>query len=253
MKGSIKGSVAGGLEEEKQRQHEFDVPDNISQKKDLLQRKVMAPSKSMLRAKPFTIEEKLQLQGNEEKQREISPPKRHETSTSADTIEVLEKRLRSTKEWDMVYDLCQSQDFESVPEEVNRDFALSFLHQTRELEEHPSSYLRAFTRSVSALTIRKIPAHLMRTFVPFVKNFRPISEVHQLADLITLFEFTKALGSCWDWLSLAEDKASIIIAVPAHCNQDVSGELAVAFAAEHELHSSSFFAAFDNMMRLPGY
>lgn len=93
----------------------------------------------------------------------------------------------------------------------------------------------------------------MKAFIPFVKSFKPNSAEHKLADLIALFEFTKALGSCWDWLSLVEDKASIIIAVPAHCNQDISGDLAVAFAAEHELHSSSFFAAFDNMMRLPGY
>jgi hypothetical protein len=78
--------------------------------------------------------------------------------------------------------------------------------------------LQAFTKAISALTIRKLPIHLMQTFIPFVKNFKPNIEEHKLADLITLFEFTKALGSCWDWLSLAEDKASIIIAVPAHCN-----------------------------------
>jgi hypothetical protein len=55
---------------------------------------------------------------------------------------------------------------------------------------------------VSALTIRKFPAHLLEAFKPFLQKFRA-TEDDKVADLIVLFEFTKALGSCWEWLSFA--------------------------------------------------
>jgi hypothetical protein len=63
--------------------------------------------------------------------------------------------------------------------------------------------------------------------------------------LITLFEFTKAVGDKWEWLSYCEDKAAIIITTPADCLLPESGPLAAAFANEFELYSSSFFATFD--------
>ena len=67
-----------------------------------------------------------------------------------------------------------------------------------------------------------------------------------------LFEFTKALGSAWEWLSYASDKASIIIKDASTCQYPESGPLATAFAEQYELYSASFFAAFDETMRLAG-
>ena len=69
------------------------------------------------------------------------------------------------------------------------------------MEHHPC-FLSAFVKVVSALTIRKIPSHLLEAFKPFLAKFRA-TEVDKTADLIVLFEFTKALGCCWDWLSFA--------------------------------------------------
>jgi hypothetical protein len=186
-----------------------------------------------------------------EQQRKESPQRHLESSTSADTIELLEKRLRSTDEWEMVYDLCHSEDFTSLPPAINQKFALSFLAQTAVMEEHHHSFLSAFVKVVSALTIRKIPAHLLEAFKPFLTKFRP-TEDDKIADLIVLFEFTKALGCCWDWLSFASEKAVIIMSDPINCALQESGPLTETFASQYELYSSSFFAAYDNMMRLPG-
>jgi hypothetical protein len=128
----------------------------------------------------------------------------------------LEKRLRSTKEWEMVYDLCHGEDFNSLPPAINEKFALSFLVQTATIEDHHPSFLSAFVKVVSALTIRKIPAHILEAFKPFLKKFRA-SEDDRIADLIVLFEFTKAVGNCWDWLSFASEKAVIIMSDLVNC------------------------------------
>ena len=106
-------------------------------------------------------------------------------------------------------------------------------------------------KAVSTLTIPRVPSNLLQLFAPFVKKFRP-SEDDKMADLMVLFEFTKALGDCWEWLSYATDKASIIIKDASTCHEGYGTALAIAFATEHELYSSSFFAAFDDIMRLPG-
>jgi len=54
-------------------------------------------------------------------------PQKLESSTSADTIEVLEKKLKETKEWRQVKSICQGKDFDDVPEMMTRNFALCFL------------------------------------------------------------------------------------------------------------------------------
>lgn len=105
----------------------------------------------------------------------------------------------------------------------------------------------AFARVVNALQIRKIPAHIFIAFKPFLEKFKPCEE-HELSDLITLFEFTKAVGDNWEWLSYCIDKEAIIISNPADCILSESGPLAAAFAAEFELYSSSFFSTFDQLM-----
>ena len=102
----------------------------------------------------------------------------------------------------MVYDLCHGEDFNSIPPTLNEKFALSFLVQTAGMEDHHPSFLSAFVKVVSTLNIRRIPAHLLGAFQPFLKKFRATND-DKLADLITLFEFTKTLGSCWEWISFA--------------------------------------------------
>ena len=124
--------------------------------------------------------------------------------------------MRSTREWEIVYDLCHGEDFNSLPPVINEQFALSFLVQTAILEEHHSSFLHAFVKVVSALTIRKIPVHILEAFKTFLKKFRPTHD-DKISDLIVLFEFTKALGSCWEWLSFAQEKTVIIMSDPINC------------------------------------
>lgn len=137
-----------------------------------------------------------------------------QSSTSADTFEILEKRLRSTDEWSQVQKLCSSDDF-VLPHEINYNFALSFLAQTSQLNEYPLSYLAAFVKVISVISIRKLPPHVLTDFIPFLKQFRSHEE-HNLADLICLFEFTKAVGIEWQWLSYCPDRA-VIITLPEHC------------------------------------
>lgn len=63
-----------------------------------------------------------------------------------------------------------------------------------------------------------------------------------------MFEFTKAVGEEWEWLSYCEDRAAIIITTPANFLLAESGPLAAAFANEFDLYSSSFFATFEQLM-----
>ena len=69
--------------------------------------------------------------------------------------------------------------------------------------------------------------------------------------LVILFEFTKLVGSCWDWLASAPMKEAII--TPAQIfNAEEADSLAVAFANESELYSSSFFATYEEVMSTKG-
>lgn len=86
-----------------------------------------------------------------------------------------------------------------------------------------------------------------------MRNFKPQPEpYHKLADLVVLFDLTKAIGREWSWISYYEDKASLIVSSPSDCIEQCSGPIAAAFAAEYELYSSSYFAAFDELMKNNG-
>ena len=42
-------------------------------------------------------------------------------------ITIADQRLKSTNEWNMMKKVCQSGDFADVPDEINMDYALSFI------------------------------------------------------------------------------------------------------------------------------
>jgi len=53
------------------------------------------------------------------------------TTISASTAEdILDIKLKSTREWEAVQQLCQSEDFSDMPKDINKNYALSFLAQT---------------------------------------------------------------------------------------------------------------------------
>lgn len=49
------------------------------------------------------------------------------SSTSVESLEMVEQRLRSTQEWDMVADLVHGKDFDSLPSAISKNFAMCFL------------------------------------------------------------------------------------------------------------------------------
>ena len=57
---------------------------------------------------------------------------------------MVEQRLRSTREWDIVADLVHGKDFASLPPTISMNFAMCFLIQTTALEEYTVDYLQAF-------------------------------------------------------------------------------------------------------------
>jgi len=116
---------------------------------------------------------------------------------SGETVDKLDERLKSTKEWHQVLMLCEGQDFGDAPETLNKNFALSFLLQTASLTSYSDNFLHVFVKAIQMIGIMKLPQP--QAFVPFLNAFKP-NENHKLADLIVLFEFTKAVGSSWEWL-----------------------------------------------------
>jgi len=53
-------------------------------------------------------------------------PNKSQGSSSTD-VTIADQRLKSTIEWNMVKKVCQSGYFDDVPDEINMDYALSFI------------------------------------------------------------------------------------------------------------------------------
>jgi hypothetical protein len=94
--------------------------------------------------------------------------------------------------------------------------------------------------------MRRLSPLVLNSFKTFLQEFIP-QEEHNVADLIILFEFTKALGSCWDWFSKTPYRA-VILTVPEHCTQEVSGTITTIFSNEFDLYSSGLFSTYDRMI-----
>ena len=73
-------------------------------------------------------------------------PKSQGSATTDVTI--ADQRLKSTIEWNMLKKVCQSGDFDDVPDEINTDYALSFIAQTATLASYPDSFLPTFVRVI---------------------------------------------------------------------------------------------------------
>lgn len=122
---------------------------------------------------------------------------------------------------------------------------MCFLVQTTALNEYPANFLHAFARCVSTLGIRRLSPLLLNSFKTFLQDFIP-QEEHNVDDLIVLFEFTKVLGSCWNWFSKTPHR-TVILTVPKHCTQEVSGTITTIFSNEFDLYSPGLFATYDNL------
>lgn len=129
---------------------------------------------------------------------------------------------------------------------MNKHYALSFLTLTSSLQEYPESFLAAFVKVITAIGLKKLPPHLLAEFIPFLKQFRP-TQVHTVADLSTLYEFTKMVGSEWEWLSYSNDRVTIIADASTLILPE-SGAIVSDFANEHQLYSSCFFKTFEHLM-----
>jgi len=92
-------------------------------------------------------------------------------------------------------------DFD-LPKEINKNYCICFLIQTSKLIGPHASFIPALNKIINFLGVKKIPPHLLKTFIPFLKQFKPSNE-HSIDDLANLFEFTKTVGSCFEWLSWA--------------------------------------------------
>ena len=79
-----------------------------------------------------------------------------------------------------------------------------------------------------------------------MERFRPTKN-HCANDLTILFEFTKVVGNCWEWLSYSDNR-SIIIANAQTLLIQESAPLTDAFAEESKLYSASFFKTYERIM-----
>lgn len=85
------------------------------------------------------------------------PTKCDTTVSSTVTGELLQQKLKDSKEWKEVALLCDGGDFGDAPEEINKNFALSFLAQTSSLISYPESFLPVFIGAIHALGLAKLP------------------------------------------------------------------------------------------------
>jgi len=118
------------------------------------------------------------------------------------------------------------------------------------MEAYDPTFLPAFIRSISRLGVSKLSALTYQAFIPFLKAFRP-DEAHTPADLTVLFEFTKAVGSYWEWLGYTQYRAAIITTHADTCTTKEASELAESFSHQFALHSPGFFVTYDKIMSLP--
>jgi len=55
------------------------------------------------------------------------------------------------------------------------DYALSFIAQIVTLNSYPDSFFSAFVRVVQRVGLRKLSSSALKSFMPFLKQFKPDS------------------------------------------------------------------------------